>query len=145
MALKKRVLAFGTFDGLHPGHLYYLNTAKKFGTELIVVIARDKTVKKIKGKKPILKEKERKKLIESLKSVDKAVLGKKKRKLTEIIKRLKPQVIVLGYDQKPTKKELKKELKKIKVKAEIKRVKALNSRRFKSSKLKKEIIKQFEN
>ncbi|MBU2100326.1 FAD synthase [Candidatus Micrarchaeota archaeon] len=141
--MKKRVLVFGTFDGLHPGHLYYLQQAKKFGTELIVVIARDKTVEKIKGKKPILKEKERKHLIESLKPVNKAVLGTKKGSVFEVVKKLKPEVIVLGYDQKPAKKELEKELKRIGVKMKIKRVKALNSKRFKSSKLKKEIIKQF--
>jgi len=140
---KKRVLAFGTFDGIHPGHIYYLEQAKKFGDELIVVIARDKTVEKIKGKKPILKEKERKHLIASLKPVNKAVLGLTGKKTFEILKKLKPQVIVLGYDQKPTKKELEKELKKIGITAEIKRVKALNSKRFKSSKLKKEIIKKF--
>jgi FAD synthetase len=145
MVTKRRVLAFGTFDGLHPGHLFYLKQAKKSGTELIVVIARDKTVEKIKGKKPILKEKERKHLIESLKPVDKVVLGTKKGKIYKIVEKLKPEVIALGYDQKPAKKELEKELKKIGMQVKIKRMKAFNPKKFKSSKLKKEIIKQFGN
>jgi len=143
MVEKKRVLAFGTFDGLHPGHLFYLEQAKKLGKELIVVIARDSTVKKIKKREPILKEKERKHLIESLKPVDKAVLGAKKGSRFEILKKLKPNLIVLGYDQKPGKKELEKELKKKKIKAEIKRIKAFNPKKFKSSKLKKKISELF--
>ncbi|PIN98316.1 MAG: FAD synthase [Candidatus Diapherotrites archaeon CG10_big_fil_rev_8_21_14_0_10_31_34] len=135
----KKVMAFGTFDGIHPGHIYYLEQAKKFG-ELTVVIARDETVKKVKGRKTLFKEKERKKMIESLKAVDKTVFGAKKESKFEILKKFKPEIIVLGYDQKPSKKELEKELKKMNLKAEIKRVKALNSKRFKSSKLKKKII-----
>ncbi|MBU2099767.1 FAD synthase [Candidatus Micrarchaeota archaeon] len=135
----KKVIAFGTFDGLHPGHIYYLEQAKKFG-ELTVVIARDSTVKKVKGRKTLLNEKERKKMIESLKAVDKAVLGEKKENKFEILKKLKPDTIVLGYDQKPSKKELEKELKKMKINAEIKRVNAWNPKKFKSTKLKKKII-----
>jgi FAD synthetase len=141
--MKKRVLAFGSFDGLHPGHLFYLKQAKKFGRELIVVIARDERIKKIKKREPLFKEKERKELIEWLKPVDKAVLGNKEEPIFEVLEQLKPDVIVLGYDQKPSNKKLRKELKKRKIKAEIKRAKALNPKKFKSSKLKKEIIKKF--
>ena len=140
--MKKKVIAFGTFDGLHPGHIYYLEQAKKFG-ELTVVIARDSTVKKIKGRKTLFNEKERKKMIESLKVVDKAVLGEKKGSKFEILKKLKPEIIVLGYDQKPSKKELEKELKKMNLKAKVKRAKSLNSKKFKSTKLKKKIIELF--
>ncbi len=140
--VKKRVLAFGKFDGIHPGHLYYLEQAKKFGKELIVVIARDKRIEKIKRKKPVLKEKERKKLVEALKPVDKTVLGKEKDSVFEILRKLKPEVIVLGYDQKPGKKKTEEKIKKMKLKIKVKKVKAFNSKRFKSSKLKKEIIKR---
>jgi len=45
-----KVLAFGTFDILHPGHEFYLKEAKKHGDILDVVVARDSTVEKIKGK-----------------------------------------------------------------------------------------------
>lgn len=138
----KKVIAFGTFDGLHPGHIYYLEKAKKFG-EVIVVIARDSTVRKVKKRKTLLNEKERKKMIESLKVVDKAVLGSKKGKKFGILKKLKPEVIVLGYDQKPSLKELRKELKKMKLKAQVKRIKAWQPKKFKSSKLKKKIIELF--
>ncbi|MFH1663573.1 MAG: adenylyltransferase/cytidyltransferase family protein [archaeon] len=142
MAKKHRVLAFGTFDGLHPGHLHYLEQAKKFGEELTVVIARDTRVKKIKLREPILKENERKKLIQALKPVDKTVLGNKNGAIFEVLKKLKPEVIVLGYDQQPSTEKLREELKKRGIKAEIKRVKALNAGKFKSSKLKNKIIRQ---
>ena len=47
----KKVILFGTFDIFHKGHKNFLEQAQEFGDYLIVVIARDKTVKKIKGKK----------------------------------------------------------------------------------------------
>ena len=135
----KKIIAFGTFDGLHPGHIYYLEQAKKFG-KLTVVIARDLTVKKIKGRKTLFNEKERKKMIESLKAVNKAVLGSKKGKKFDLLKKFKPDLIVLGYDQKPSIKELKKELKKMKLKTKVKRIKSWQPKKFKSTKLKKKII-----
>ncbi len=135
----KRVLAFGAFDGIHPGHIYYLTEAKKLGNKLIVVIARDERIIKIKMHEPILKEKERKYLIENLKPVDKAVLGNKKGEIFDILKELKPDVIVLGYDQKPSEETLKKELEKRNLKAEIKRIKPFNPEKFKSSKIKERI------
>ena len=55
-------MVFGTFDILHQGHLNMLEQAKKHG-DLIVIIARDDTVKKIKNKKPRYNEKKRQKSI----------------------------------------------------------------------------------
>ena len=46
------VMCFGTFDTLHPGHLYFLRECRRYGDNLVVVIARDATVAKVKGKKP---------------------------------------------------------------------------------------------
>ena len=48
----KTVMCAGTFDTIHPGHLYFLSEAKKYGDKLIVVVARDETSEKMKGKKP---------------------------------------------------------------------------------------------
>ncbi|MEK7084029.1 MAG: adenylyltransferase/cytidyltransferase family protein, partial [Patescibacteria group bacterium] len=58
-----RVLVFGTFDGIHTGHLYFLTQAKKKGRVLTVVIARDETVKQLKQRSPRHGENERKKMI----------------------------------------------------------------------------------
>ena len=69
-----RVMASGVFDILHPGHVMFLREAKKLGDELVVVVARDSTVMKFKHK-PIMPENVRRFLVESLKPVDRAVLG----------------------------------------------------------------------
>ena len=100
---KKVVLASGVFDLLHLGHIKYLEAAKKKGgkyAKLIVIVARDQTVEKIKGRKPIIPEKQRCALINSLKVVDTAILGYEKLDIDEIIAKIKPDVIALGYDQK---------------------------------------------
>jgi len=100
-----RVLAFGTFDLLHYGHVKMLEKAKQLGgadAELIVVISRDDSSLKVKGHRPIFPSEDRLKLIQSLKVVDDAVMGYKgetwKDRL-QIIEDLKPNIIVLGYDQ----------------------------------------------
>jgi len=139
---KKRVLVFGTFDLLHAGHLHYLEKAKKFGEELFVIIARDKTAKRIKGRKPVMDENQRLKIISALRIVDKAVLGCRGN-MYRRIKDLSPNIICLGYDQKPSSGELKKELKKLGVKARIMRLKKFVSKGFHSStQIKKKILKQ---
>lgn len=132
----KTVMCAGTFDIIHPGHLYYLSEAKKYGDKLIVVVARDKTSKDFKGKKPIHNEKERLEAVRTLKIVDKAVLGKQGN-IFDIIEEIKPDVICLGYDQKVQKQELEDELKKRNIKAEVIRVSAYMPNVYKSSKFRK--------
>jgi FAD synthetase len=94
----KKIMVFGTFDLLHKGHLYFLNEAKKHGDYLIVVVARDITVEKIKNKKPKHNELERKQAIEKTKIADKVILGEKVLSFDCIINE-KPDVICFGYDQ----------------------------------------------
>jgi FAD synthetase len=99
---KKLVLASGVFDLLHLGHVKFLEEAKKTGgknAELIVIIARDHTVEKTKGRRPIMSENQRRALVESLKVVDAAVLGFEEFEIGDVIERIKPDVIALGYDQ----------------------------------------------
>ncbi|MBU1018621.1 MAG: adenylyltransferase/cytidyltransferase family protein [Patescibacteria group bacterium] len=94
----KKVIAFGTFDYLHAGHENYLEQAKKLGDHLTVIVARDATVRKIKGSDPDNRERQRLKKIKSLPSVDKALLGSKEDKF-QVIRKIKPNIIALGYDQ----------------------------------------------
>ncbi|MEM2743426.1 MAG: adenylyltransferase/cytidyltransferase family protein [Candidatus Methanomethylicaceae archaeon] len=99
----KIVLASGCFDLIHYGHLRYLEEAKKLGgegAELIVVVARDSTIIKRKGHPPIMNEEHRRALVEALKPVDKAILGKEDFDIFSIIEEVKPDIIALGYDQK---------------------------------------------
>ncbi len=96
--MKKRVMCFGTFDLLHPGHLFFLQKARAQGDELFVIIARDARRAKISGSAPVHSEKERQIMIEALKPVTKAILGDKKDMLVPL-KKYKPAVVVLGHDQ----------------------------------------------
>jgi len=99
---RKIVLASGTFDLLHLGHVKYLEEAKKAGgknAKLIVIVATDRTVEKRKGRKPVMPEDHRKALVESLKVVDEAVLGYEDFDMSKVIQTIKPDVIAVGYDQ----------------------------------------------
>jgi FAD synthetase len=101
---KKRpvVLAAGVFDLLHLGHVKFLEEAKKAGgkeAELIVIVARDKTVEQRKGEKTIMSENQRRALVESLKVVDEAILGFEDFNIGDVIRKIKPDVIALGHDQ----------------------------------------------
>jgi len=95
----KKVMVFGTFDILHPGHINFFRQAKKYGDYLIVVVARDLNVKKIKGELPIDNEAKRRNNIKKLKIVNEVILGDLKDKF-RVIEKKKPNVICLGYDQK---------------------------------------------
>jgi len=105
-AMKKKrkvVLASGTFDLLHMGHVKYLEEAKKTGgenAELIVIVARDKTVEKRKGAKPVVPEDHRRALVEALEVVDEAILGFEDFSMDKVIEKISPNIIAVGHDQK---------------------------------------------
>jgi FAD synthetase len=99
---RKIVLASGVFDLLHLGHVKFLETAKRAGgpnAELIVIVARDSTVEKRKGERPVIPENQRRALVESLKIVDEAILGYEEFDMAKVIEKIKPDVIALGHDQ----------------------------------------------
>ena len=123
-----RVLATGTFDILHPGHLLYLEEAKKLGDELFVIVGRDVTVKKRK-RTPIIAEEQRLKMISALKVVDKAILGSEK-DIYEPLYSIKPDVIAIGYDQDFNEGDLERELKKRGFNLKVIRIKKHNSDAF---------------
>jgi len=133
----KTVLVTGTFDFLHSGHLHLFKNAKKYGKKLVVLVARDKTVKKIKGTKPIHTEKERFDLVKHIDLVDEAILGCARDPYRKI-GIIKPNVICLGYDQQHEyAKKLKDKLKKRGWKIKVVRLKAHKPKRLKSSQLRK--------
>ena len=105
-----RVMASGVFDIIHTGHVSYLEQAKAMGDELVVVVACDETVRRTKHE-PVTNEEMRLKIVSSLKPVDEAVIGTKWDIYTTI-DRIRPDIIVLGYDQKFDEKELEAELSK---------------------------------
>ncbi len=102
-------MASGVFDLIHLGHVHYLEEAKRLGDELVVVVARDSTVRRQKHE-PITPEEFRRHLVESLKPVDKAVLGGEG-DMYQVVEELKPDIIALGYDQFHDAERIEKELK----------------------------------
>ncbi|NVM28657.1 MAG: FAD synthase [Candidatus Helarchaeota archaeon] len=145
-----RVVAFGTFDLLHYGHVKMLEKAKELGggdAELIVVISRDESALKVKGDPPIFPSEQRLKLIKALKVVDDAVLGYKGdtwKDRIQIIVDLKPNVIALGYDQPVSIDALQDELNKRGMKSKIVRLKKYGEASFNSSsKIVQKIFERF--
>jgi FAD synthetase len=89
----------------------YLEEAKKTGgpnSKLIVIVARDKTVEKRKGRKPVMPEDERKALVESLKVVDEATLGRENFDIGDVIDEIKPDIIAVGHDQANIEEQVRK-------------------------------------
>lgn len=103
-----RVMASGVFDILHTGHISYLEQAKAFGDELYVVVANDNTVRKNKHE-PITPESMRVRIVSALKPVDKAVLGKDG-DMFAILDDIRPDIIVLGFDQRFDENKLSQQL-----------------------------------
>jgi len=106
-----RVMASGVFDIIHPGHISYLQQAKSFGDELVVVVACDDTVRRQKHE-PITPDYMRAKIVENLKPVDRAVVGHAGGNIFDVVREVRPDVIVLGYDQHFDEKKLSDDLKK---------------------------------
>jgi FAD synthetase len=92
----RRVVATGTFDILHPGHLYYLEESKKLGDELWVIVARDANVKH--KPRPIIPEEHRLQMVAALKPVSHAILGDKT-DMFRPIQEIQPAVITIGFNQ----------------------------------------------
>jgi len=95
----KKVLVFGTFDGLHEGHKDFFRQAKEYGDYLVVVVGRDSTVLSVKKKLPKQNENERLDAVQKAPHVDYARLGNEGISKYEILKEIKPDIICLGYDQ----------------------------------------------
>ncbi|MBI2356349.1 MAG: adenylyltransferase/cytidyltransferase family protein [Candidatus Doudnabacteria bacterium] len=125
----KKVMVFGVFDLLHPGHVDFLKQAKKLGDYLVVSVARDANVRKVKRHKTSQSEKTRTAALKKLPFIDKVVLGGLKNPWPHIRKE-KPDVIALGYDQMPY--VSMNQLKKI---AKVVRLKAFRPSIYKSSQL----------
>lgn len=115
-----RVMATGVFDLLHPGHLYFLQEARKLGDELVVVVARDQTARRLKHE-PYVPEHLRREMVEALKPVDRAVLGSTT-DIYETVVRERPQIIALGHDQLWDEQEVERECARRGVKVKVRRI-----------------------
>ena len=91
-----RVVAQGTFDLLHPGHVHYLEDAAEYGDELHAIVARSANV--THKPKPVLSDRQRRDMVAALAAVDEAHLGDTD-DIFVPIEEIAPDVIVLGFDQ----------------------------------------------
>ena len=134
---RTKIMVFGTFDGLHQGHVNFLKQARNFmkNSFLIASIARDINVLKIKGKYPDKNEERRMALIKKSKLVDRVVLSGVKSHLPHIVK-IRPEIIALGYDQKAYVKNLQKDLKNNGILVKIVRLKPYKEKIYKNHLLK---------
>ncbi len=136
----KTIAVFGCFDLLHLGHIFFFEKAKRAGggkAKLVVVVARDSNARRVKGKAPFFNENERVALLKNLRCVDSVILGGKK-DLFAVLRKVKPDVIVLGFDQRVDERKLEEKIAEFGLKAKVKRLQAaFKPRRHKSGVLKK--------
>ncbi len=127
--MSMRVVCAGTFDHLHPGHFNFLEQASALGDELIVIVARDETVKRIKGIVPEHDENCRRMNVESTGIPDRVVLGNLYCDLFSILDDLLPEIVAVGYDQRVSEEEIKARF----PNCSVVRLKPFHPERFKSS------------
>ncbi|MBS7643688.1 FAD synthase [Candidatus Bathyarchaeota archaeon] len=147
------VLASGVFDVLHYGHVAFLEEAKKHGgknAKLVVIVARDSTVERLKGRKTVIPEDQRRALVEALKPVDEAILGYEssdfKQSVERAIQKIQPDIIAVGYDQNDVESIVRDVVEKGKFKVRIVKVRKFGSEELNSSsKIKRKLLEMGQN
>ena len=132
------VVATGTFDILHPGHIYYLEESRNLGDELSVIVARDANVKH--KPRPILPEGQRLQMVQALKPVDRALLGDI-HDMFRPIAELKPDIITLGFNQHFDEENLRRRLRERGLDADVVRISGYPGPLASSSKIVEHILK----
>ena len=94
----KVVMIGGAFEIIHPGHLETFSAARKLGNTLVVVVATDESVVRSKGRPPVANQERRMTLVSSIRNVDLALPGNRG-SIYEILSRIRPDVVAVGYDQ----------------------------------------------
>ena len=117
----KVVLAGGVFDIIHPGHIHTLKDAKALGDVLVVVVATDNTSVKMKKRRPLHDQEQRRELVNSLSMVDLCLVGQEE-DIFKTVDLVRPQVIALGYDQTHQEKFIIDGCKRIKLDAKVARL-----------------------
>jgi len=119
----KIVMTGGVFDILHLGHVNTLEKARRMGDALVVAVAHDATVRRSKGRPPVHSARERAALLQKLRCVDLALVGHPRDRMVTV-RRVKPDIVVFGYDQKAD----------MKLQARVRKLRSrLRGREFKTS------------
>lgn len=125
-----RVVATGTFDLLHPGHLWYLQESAALGDELFVIVARDSNVRH--KPRPIIPEDQRLLMVQALKGVTRAVLGDRE-DMFRPIREIRPDIITLGFNQHFREENLREALKREGIETSLVRIGEYSGSPFTSS------------
>jgi FAD synthetase len=136
--MTKKVMVFGVFDGVHEGHEAILKEAKALGDHLIVVVAQDHIVQHLKGHQPKINLTDRFEHLKKADMVDEVVIGDAELGTWEVVKKEKPDVIALGYDQESLKADLEAHMDKFEKKPELVVMKSYEPNTYHSSLIKKE-------
>lgn len=115
----RKIVATGTFDILHPGHLFYLEESRKLGDELWVIVARERNV--VHKPRPIIPEEQRLKMISGLRCVDHAILGDLEDMFRPIAD-IDPEVVTLGFNQKFSEEKLIAQMRERGIQADVVRI-----------------------
>lgn len=126
-----RVLVFGTFDHLHPGHRFLLDAASQRG-ELCIVVARTNSVEHIKGCAPEQSEDQRKAALQEAYPDATVTLGDLDDYLAPV-RQWQPDLILLGYDQQMPPGVSEEDLE-----CKVERVEAYEPEKYKSSLMKQQ-------
>ena len=143
--MKKKVLVAGTFDIIHPGHIFLFNEAAKIG-DVYVIVATDNNRELYSGERPIIPEQQRLEVVENIKNVKEARLGRSDNDTLKTVEEINPDIILLGPDQKYDLNTLKEGLKRKGLNhIEVKRMKSYYNRYalHSSSLIKRKIIKTY--
>lgn len=136
---KDNTLIFGTFDVLHPGHIFLINYAAKYG-KVNVVLTPDELCKKYKGVDVVSEFNARKQRLEKLEAVEKVISADTEPNSYTVLKKIKPSIIILGHDQQSLKQNIKQKLAQFGITAKIIFAPSYRSNLYKSSKLKSLVI-----
>ncbi len=129
----KKVLVFGVFDGIHEGHRQFFKQAREYGHYLLVAVAQDHTAEYLKGRLP---QRNLARRIDDLRKeplVDEVALGDAELGVYEVVKKHKPDVIALGYDQVALKEDLKNHRKEFRWRPKMVVLRAHEPHRYKSN------------
>jgi D-beta-D-heptose 7-phosphate kinase/D-beta-D-heptose 1-phosphate adenosyltransferase len=97
----KIIFVNGCFDVLHPGHIELFKYARSLGDHLIVAIDSDRKVVDMKGSnRPIFNQKDRSFILKSIRYIDTVYIFDTKKELEDLIKKINPDIMVVGSDWK---------------------------------------------
>ncbi len=131
----KKIMVFGSFDGIHDGHRAFFKEARSHGDYLIAVLAQDHIIEHLKGRAPKLNLTERFEHLNKEDGVDEVVIGDKELSAWEVVQKYQPEIIAVGYDQTLLREDLEKHLVRLGVQPDIKVMSAYEPDIYHSSKL----------